>query len=225
MKDDDDQDLDLLCACLLPPRLIQKAQQIHIAAAVASSVLPKFQRSSTGQSCAYPMLAAWSSTSSSSGQSPWGHLHHHHQRSYSTIPSSHDADEQQQEVVNKTISTKEPPSSSTEEGLRGEENIIDSSSTSFTDQPISMMDNYNDEFIHRIIALSTTEGPTAALAELGSWPSDYAIRLIELLHTTTGMPYWSTIIMMTLLLRTLLFPMVIKTSKNVAKMTLMRPGR
>lgn len=67
------------------------------------------------------------------------------------------------------------------------------------------------------------ESAVEAAAVLGNWPADYAIRLLEFLHQTSGLPYWETIIASTLVLRLILFPMVINTARGAARMTLMRP--
>lgn len=82
----------------------------------------------------------------------------------------------------------------------------------------------------QLLALSgTAEGAAAEAAEaaaqagLGNWPSDWAIRGLEALHEVSGLPYWLTIISVTLVLRTALFPLVVTTARNAAKMTLMRP--
>ena len=80
-------------------------------------------------------------------------------------------------------------------------------------------------FSSQLLALSgAAEGAAATTMEaLGNWPSDWAIRGIELLHETSGLPYWVTIISLTLAMRTVLFPLVVTTARNAAKMTLMRP--
>jgi len=82
----------------------------------------------------------------------------------------------------------------------------------------------------RILSLSLSsisEGSGAATAELvgqlGNWPSDYAIRLVELAHEMSGLPYWATIVVATLALRTILTPFTVMTAQNAARMTLLRP--
>ncbi|KAM3568112.1 hypothetical protein VYU27_009759, partial [Nannochloropsis oceanica] len=73
-------------------------------------------------------------------------------------------------------------------------------------------------------AAAAGEGTAAvAIQTLENWPSDHAIRILEFLHDTTGMPFWATIVGATLILRSTLFPLVIMTARNAAKMTIMRP--
>jgi hypothetical protein len=60
-------------------------------------------------------------------------------------------------------------------------------------------------------------------AELGNWPSDYVVRLLELWHDATGMPYWVTIIAATVVFRVALFPLNIRTAQSAARMQLMKP--
>lgn len=62
-----------------------------------------------------------------------------------------------------------------------------------------------------------------AVAELGWWPSDVAMRAVDGLAATTGMPYWVSIAVTTLALRTLFLPVGILTQRNSARMTLLRP--
>ena len=47
--------------------------------------------------------------------------------------------------------------------------------------------------------------------------------LLDSLHTTTGMPWWGTIMVATVMLRVCLFPLSIKFSKNAAKMAKIQP--
>ena len=56
------------------------------------------------------------------------------------------------------------------------------------------------------------------LEPLGAWPSDWLIQGIDLLHTTSGMPYWASIITLTLAVRTALFPLIVYQSKLAPQM-------
>jgi YidC/Oxa1 family membrane protein insertase len=79
----------------------------------------------------------------------------------------------------------------------------------------------------QMVSLSVSEGAGVVAADLvgqlGNWPSDHALRLIELLHDVSGLPYWATIVASTLVLRSVLFPLTIVTAQNAARMTLMKP--
>lgn len=46
---------------------------------------------------------------------------------------------------------------------------------------------------------------------LSYWPSHFLIQGIEHMHSYAGLPYWATIVGMTLILRTVLLPVAIKT--------------
>mmetsp|Transcript_10333 Transcript_10333/g.15939 ORF Transcript_10333/g.15939 Transcript_10333/m.15939 type:complete len:419 (+) Transcript_10333:68-1324(+) len=61
------------------------------------------------------------------------------------------------------------------------------------------------------------------IAELGYYPSDLMIRYVDLLHVSLDLPYWTAIIAGTVMLRTMLLPITIKTIKNGARMAIMRP--
>jgi len=48
------------------------------------------------------------------------------------------------------------------------------------------------------------------------WPSDYIISLLEFLHVSTGLPWWASIAILTVMLRTAIFPIILKTTRNSA---------
>lgn len=58
------------------------------------------------------------------------------------------------------------------------------------------------------------------LAEMGLgvgwWPSDWMIRLVEFCHVSTNLPWWGSIALLTLILRITLFPIMLKTTRNMA---------
>jgi YidC/Oxa1 family membrane protein insertase len=68
----------------------------------------------------------------------------------------------------------------------------------------------------------TTEKVLSA-ADLGNYPSELVMKGIELAHQTTGLPYWMTIVGITLTLRTLLLPVAFQAMRNSAKMANMKP--
>lgn len=64
---------------------------------------------------------------------------------------------------------------------------------------------------------------TNAVETLGTYPSHYAMYLIDNIHTFTGLPYWQTIIGVTIALRVCLLPIAIKGLVNAGRLAAMRP--
>lgn len=60
-------------------------------------------------------------------------------------------------------------------------------------------------------------------AQLGNSPSHYVMQGIDQLHLLTGLPYWESIIVITVSLRLLLFPLSVKSAINSAEMAGVRP--
>ncbi|XP_037502532.1 mitochondrial inner membrane protein OXA1L isoform X1 [Rhipicephalus sanguineus] len=57
--------------------------------------------------------------------------------------------------------------------------------------------------------------PTLQSVGLGGWsPSGMVQQLLDLLHTSTGLPWWATIAVSTLFVKVLLLPLIIKGQKN-----------
>jgi membrane protein insertase Oxa1/YidC/SpoIIIJ len=58
------------------------------------------------------------------------------------------------------------------------------------------------------------------MAQLGlgltNWPSDLMIRFLEFCHVNTELPWWGSIVLLTLILRVALFPLMLKTTRNTA---------
>ena len=50
----------------------------------------------------------------------------------------------------------------------------------------------------------------------GHWPSDYMISLLEFIHVSTNLPWWASIVILTIMLRITIFPIVLKTTRNSA---------
>jgi len=48
------------------------------------------------------------------------------------------------------------------------------------------------------------------------WPSDIMIRLLEFCHVSTQLPWWGSIILLTVILRVALFPLMLKTTRNIS---------
>uniref|UniRef100_A0AAV1TBX2 Membrane insertase YidC/Oxa/ALB C-terminal domain-containing protein n=1 Tax=Peronospora matthiolae TaxID=2874970 RepID=A0AAV1TBX2_9STRA len=63
----------------------------------------------------------------------------------------------------------------------------------------------------------------ASVSDLGYGLSDIAIRSLDLIHSTTGLPWWATIIATTVAVRTVFFPITVVSMRNAAKMKLFQP--
>ena len=61
------------------------------------------------------------------------------------------------------------------------------------------------------------------LPELGYYPSHLVMQGIEGLHLTTGLPYWATIVVTTIGLRSLMLPLAFRTMRNSARMAVLKP--
>jgi YidC/Oxa1 family membrane protein insertase len=48
------------------------------------------------------------------------------------------------------------------------------------------------------------------------WPSDLMISLLEFCHISSGLPWWASIVLLTAMLRTALFPLMLKITRNTA---------
>lgn len=64
---------------------------------------------------------------------------------------------------------------------------------------------------------------SVGLAQSWIWPSGFFQHIFEIVHTTTGMPWWATILAVTIGLRSLMFPLYMKASNASAKMTAIKP--
>ncbi|EEY61447.1 mitochondrial inner membrane protein OXA1 [Phytophthora infestans T30-4] len=63
----------------------------------------------------------------------------------------------------------------------------------------------------------------ASVSDLGYSLSDMAIRSLDVIHSTTGLPWWATIIATTVAVRTVFFPVTVISMRNAAKMKLFQP--
>lgn len=54
----------------------------------------------------------------------------------------------------------------------------------------------------------------SSVADLGYSLSDLAIRSLDIIHATTGLPWWATIVATTFAVRTVLFPITIKSVRG-----------
>jgi YidC/Oxa1 family membrane protein insertase len=71
--------------------------------------------------------------------------------------------------------------------------------------------------------LPMTDASSTASTELGYSLGECAIRFLDIMHMTTGLPWWATIIASTMAVRITLFPMSIMSMRNAARMQIMKP--
>lgn len=61
--------------------------------------------------------------------------------------------------------------------------------------------------------------PTFASLGLGGWsPSGIVQQCLEFFHVNMGMPWWASILTGTIIVRLLVFPLVVKSQRNAARM-------
>ncbi|XP_015110662.2 mitochondrial inner membrane protein OXA1L isoform X2 [Diachasma alloeum] len=73
--------------------------------------------------------------------------------------------------------------------------------------------------------LSALAEPTFKSLGLGSWwPSGIIQQLFEWLHVGIGVPWWATIVIGTVCIRTLMFPLIVISQRNAAHMYNTMPG-
>jgi YidC/Oxa1 family membrane protein insertase len=73
------------------------------------------------------------------------------------------------------------------------------------------------------ISASAVSADAASIPALGTNPTHYVMMMIENAHHLTGLPYWETIIGITIVLRIMLLPIAIKSVLNGARMGALRP--
>ncbi|KAG1687973.1 hypothetical protein DVH05_004492 [Phytophthora capsici] len=70
---------------------------------------------------------------------------------------------------------------------------------------------------------AASEVDYASISDLGYSLSDLAIRSLDVIHATTGLPWWATIIATTVAVRTAFFPLTVISMRNAAKMKKFQP--
>ncbi|KAJ0397082.1 hypothetical protein ATCC90586_001880 [Pythium insidiosum] len=79
------------------------------------------------------------------------------------------------------------------------------------------------ENMTEVLDATTNAVDYASVADLGYSLSDVAIRALEAVHVTTGLPWWATIVATTFAIRTALLPVTIKSLRNSEKMKAFQP--
>lgn len=83
-----------------------------------------------------------------------------------------------------------------------------------------------DKTLSAVLDAIPTEAADIAVAvttELGNHPTHLIMRLIENIHLAADLPYWQTIVVTTIALRIILFPMAIYTIQNASRMPHAKP--
>lgn len=62
-----------------------------------------------------------------------------------------------------------------------------------------------------------------SVSDLGYAPSDLVMQGVELIHQTSGLPYWATIVAITFTARSLLLPLALTAMRNSARMANCKP--
>ena len=60
-------------------------------------------------------------------------------------------------------------------------------------------------------------------ADLGFWPSTGVLKLLQIIESTTVLPWWATVIGSTVLIRSLMLPLAIKMMRGSSRMARIRP--
>ncbi|EQC27686.1 hypothetical protein SDRG_14524 [Saprolegnia diclina VS20] len=71
------------------------------------------------------------------------------------------------------------------------------------------------DFVHTAISPAT--------AEMGYSLAEIAVRVLDVAHVTTGLPWWATIIATTVAVRSVFFPISVMSMRNSARMNIMKP--
>ncbi|KAF0770898.1 hypothetical protein AaE_002518, partial [Aphanomyces astaci] len=76
--------------------------------------------------------------------------------------------------------------------------------------------------VHNAVdAFQTTVAPVTA--EMGYSLAEIAIRTLDVVHATSGLPWWATIIATTIVVRSAFFPISIMSMRNSARMGILQP--
>ncbi|CAK4675730.1 hypothetical protein LEN26_019934 [Aphanomyces euteiches] len=86
----------------------------------------------------------------------------------------------------------------------------------------SIQQNIDVVAAHNAIdAVQAVAAPTTA--DLGYSLSELAIRTLDIVHATSGLPWWATIIATTVVVRAAFFPISIMSMRNSARMSILQP--
>lgn len=84
----------------------------------------------------------------------------------------------------------------------------------------NVVDSVSDGIVEQVVQTLAANGePTFASIGLGGWsPVGMVQQIMEYLHVGLDIPWWGTIAIGTVVVRTVLFPLVIMAQRNAAKM-------
>lgn len=92
----------------------------------------------------------------------------------------------------------------------------------------SFFDDLPSEQIQEVVTaaappIDSLDAAVKSITELGNAPSEVMLKVFDVIHATTGLPWWGTIVAATFAMRILLFPITISSMKQTAKMTQIKP--
>ena len=73
------------------------------------------------------------------------------------------------------------------------------------------------------ISASAAQIPQIEGLDLGHWPSNYIIRMIQYLHEGVGLEWWAAIALTTVVLRSAMVPLAISSAGNAGRLSKMKP--
>ena len=92
-------------------------------------------------------------------------------------------------------------------------NTSDTSNSSITDTLVDMTSSLNDTIAEQVL-----------IPAMGWGPQYKVMYLIDYIHTFADLPYWQSIIAITIGLRVILIPIAIITQRSAARMARFKPG-
>ena len=108
--------------------------------------------------------------------------------------------------------------------LRGSSMMFSTSSDSEGTAPANdVLSSIDASTMAELANPGVLEGVDPSVDLLGYYPTDLAIRAIDALHLTSGLEWWQSIALFTVLLRVGTFPMTVETMKNGARFQKMKP--
>ena len=113
-----------------------------------------------------------------------------------------------------TIPTPDNDKITTSESTTDFTNTSDTSNSSITDTLVDMTSSLNDSIAEQVL-----------IPALGWGPQYKVMYLIDYIHTFADLPYWQSIIAITIGLRIILIPIAIITQRSAARMARFKPGR
>lgn len=107
-------------------------------------------------------------------------------------------------------------------GLPGVRNFSSTGNSNTTDEISALSSKTVSEAISSVDG-TLSEAAIDTAAALGWGPKFQVMNLIEYMHITADIPYWQSIIVVSLITRFFLIPIAIKSAQNAARLAYIRP--